>query len=373
MVSVITNPEALRATQAFGLAQSSQAGVQNRVSTGLKVTGAREDASNFSIAQGIRTDVRAWEAVHKGLGTGLGSIKVAVAAAESISNLIAELKKKVVEYHATDSARQPIVEADIDEVLDQIDLMAEQATFNGNNLINRDQASLTYTPPADEGTTFTFNGAGSNTHAMPTVSGTVTLSFTATGSGGGPLRLIYNGVTQDSEAISPPETGTLNFAYPATPTTDFTVQKAGSPNTDIDYVFFFTPDSTNTEGEFKVLEDTDGGAIDVQYRSMLADDLGLRPPVLTNVTASLAQISAAEIEVNQNLGYYGAKARSFELARERSERMIDSHEVGLGNIVDANMAREAAELTSAQIRTNLSRDALGLVTQAQRVVLNLFT
>ncbi len=68
--------------------------------------------------------------------------------------------------------------------------MANQATFNGVNLINRDQAGLVVTPPPDAGTTFTFNGAGSNAHTLPATPGTVTLSFSATGTGGGPLRLI---------------------------------------------------------------------------------------------------------------------------------------------------------------------------------------
>ena len=71
-----------------------------------------------------------------------------------------------------------------------MDQMANQATFNGVNLINCDQAGLVVTPPPDAGTTFTFNGAGSNAHTLPATPGTVTLSFSATGTGGGPLRLI---------------------------------------------------------------------------------------------------------------------------------------------------------------------------------------
>jgi hypothetical protein len=164
-------------------------------------------------------------------------------------------------------------------------------------------------------------------------------------------------VIQDQEPINPPETGTLTFSYPATPATSFTVQKTGSPNTDIDYVFFFTPDATGAvEGEFRVLQDPENNEIDVQYRSMLADDMGLRPPVLTNVSAALAQIDAAEIEVNQNLGYYGAKLRAMRFALTHAERQSDANREGLGNIVDADLARDSAKLTAAQVREELSRD-----------------
>ena len=373
MFSANTNPSALLATRVFVANRTETAEVFNRVGTGLKVPGALQDASSYSIAQGVRTEIRAWQAVHQGLNAAIGVVKVAEAAATNISDLLNDLKAKYVEYFTADTQGQAIISNDITALLDQMDQMANQATFNGVNLINRDQAGLVVTPPPDAGTTFTFNGAGSNNHTLPAVSGNVTLSFSATGTGGGPLRLIYNGVTQDQEPINPPETGTLTFAYTATPATSFTVQKTGSPNTDIDYVFFFTPDATGAvEGEFRVLQDPENNEIDVQYRSMLTADMGLRPPVLTNVSAALAQIDAAEVEVNQNLGYYGAKLRAMQFAVTHAERQSDANREGLGNIVDADLARDSAKLTAAQIREELSRYTLGTVPRNTQAILGLF-
>lgn len=373
MFSTRTNPEAMLASRMFTANTTATADVFNRVGTGLKVPGAVEDASSFSIAQGVRGEVRAWQAVRQGLGGAVGVLKVAEAGATAISNLLNDLKEKYVQYFTADTQGQTIISNDITAILDQMDQMANQATFNGTNLINRDQAGLVVTPPPDEGTTFTFNGAGSNTHTLPAVPGTVTLSFTATGTGGGPLRLIYNGVNQDQEPINPPETGTLTFTYPATPATNFTVQKTGSPNTDIDYVFFFTPDANGgVEGEFRVLQDPENNEIDVQFRSMLTSDMSLRPPALSNIGAALAQIEAAEIEINQNLGYYGAKLRAVQQAIDHADRQTDANREGLGNIVDADLARDAAELTAAQAREELSRDVLGTVSRRSSVILGLF-
>ena len=105
---------------------------------------------------------------------------------------------------------------------------------------------------------------------------------------------------------------------------------------------------------------------------MLADDMGLRPPVLTNVSAALAQIDAAEIEVNQNLGYYGAKLRAMRFALTHAERQSDANREGLGNIVDADLARDSAKLTAAQVREELSRDTLGTVSRDTQAILGLF-
>src|SRR3546814_2645568 len=49
--SILTNPEALVALRNLERTNRSLAITQNRVSTGLKVTGAIDDASNFAIAQ----------------------------------------------------------------------------------------------------------------------------------------------------------------------------------------------------------------------------------------------------------------------------------------------------------------------------------
>ena len=50
--SILTNPEALVALRNLERTNNLLANTQNRVSTGLKVTGAIDDASNFAIAQG---------------------------------------------------------------------------------------------------------------------------------------------------------------------------------------------------------------------------------------------------------------------------------------------------------------------------------
>jgi flagellin len=52
--SILTNPEAFVALRNLEQTNQRLATTQNRVSTGLKVTGAVDDASNFAIAQGTQ-------------------------------------------------------------------------------------------------------------------------------------------------------------------------------------------------------------------------------------------------------------------------------------------------------------------------------
>ena len=65
--SIITNPEAFVALRNLERTNEKLSKTQERLSTGLKVTSATDDASNFAIAQGVRGDVRALGAITQGL------------------------------------------------------------------------------------------------------------------------------------------------------------------------------------------------------------------------------------------------------------------------------------------------------------------
>ena len=95
--SINTNPGALIALRNLERTNKSLAETQNRVSTGLKVTGAIDDASNFAIAQGIRGDIKALGAVTQGLNNAKGIAKVAIAGTTSISDLLQSVRQKLTE------------------------------------------------------------------------------------------------------------------------------------------------------------------------------------------------------------------------------------------------------------------------------------
>jgi flagellin len=365
------------ALQSLSATSKRHAEVTNIVGTGLKVSGAVDDASSFTIAQGVRTEIRAWQAVEQGLGTALGAVKVAIAGATNISNLLNDLREKYIEYQSTDAARQPIVENDMNQMLAQIDLMANGANFGSTNFINTDQANLAFPPIPDEGSTFTLSGGGpqSGVHSLNAQPGILTVSYSAVGNGGGSARLVYDGSIRDQANFNPPQgqSGTLSIPYDGTGPTTFTMQKNGSPNVDLTYSFSFVEtNSGDLPGEYEVLESIDGSSIDVQFRSMLAADLELTSINLTDFTAGLAQIDAAITEVALDLGYYGSKYQEIAAAKNGASRFADAQSEGLGNIVDADMARASADLISVQLRKDLSVNIVKQTSASPSALLGLF-
>lgn len=79
---------------------------------------------------------------------------------------------------------------------------------------------------------------------------------------------------------------------------------------------------------------------------------------LTNVNAALAKLSAG--------------AAKFSIQATFTQKLADTLTSGLGNLVDANMADESANLQSLQVKQQLGVQALSIANQAPQTLLSLF-
>jgi len=94
-------------------------------------------------------------------------------------------------------------------------------------------------------------------------------------------------------------------------------------------------------------------------------------------TQDLASTSVANIEssiqnVNASLSALGAGARRLDLQKTFISQLQDTIEVGIGNLVDADMAKASADLQSLQVKQQLGLQALSIANQAPQSVLGLF-
>jgi flagellin len=147
MTSINTNVGALVALRNLNMTGSEVEITQDRVSTGLRVVGPKDDASNFSIAQGIRADLKAFDAVQQSLSSGKGVVAAAIAGATSISNLLADIKKKAIEASnpANTASQQTILSNDFNSMINQLNSFVSNSVYNGRNLISRLSSSVSIT------------------------------------------------------------------------------------------------------------------------------------------------------------------------------------------------------------------------------------
>jgi flagellin len=117
--------------------------------------------------------------------------------------------------------------------------------------------------------------------------------------------------------------------------------------------------------------------------SVAAQDLSLAGSKVTLTTSSqinsaaTASTAAAQIDTSINnvqtaLSELGAGAKRLELQKTFVGKLSDSIEVGIGNLVDADLAKTSAQLQSLQVKQQLGLQALSIANQAPSTVLGLF-
>src|SRR4051794_31026357 len=97
MSSINTNVGAFAALRNLNATNSRLDNTLNHVSTGKKVTGPKDDASTFAIAQGLNSDLQAFDAVQQTLSGATGVTSVAIAGATQVSDLLTDLKSQAIE------------------------------------------------------------------------------------------------------------------------------------------------------------------------------------------------------------------------------------------------------------------------------------
>ncbi|MDC3079772.1 flagellin [Rhodospirillaceae bacterium] len=278
--SIITNPEAFVALRNLERTNEKLSKTQERLSTGLKVTSATDDASNFAIAQGVRGDVRALGAITQGLNNSKGIGEIALAGVTAISDLLQDIRQKLTELAngGLTTAQRVIVKADFDKLLSQAYGFVSNSNFNGRNLLISD---------------------ATNVNTISNLNGT-NLTLTARSASG-------SGITHLIKSLAGATLG------------------------------------------------VDGAASNaVNAQSVI-----------------VAQYNALETEINTSLGALGAEIRALKFQTDFLTTVNDSTEIGLGNIVDADLARESAELTALQVRQQLGVQVLGIANQQPQILLNL--
>lgn len=138
MVSVNTNKAALVALQNLNRTTTNLSGVQERISTGLKVGGAKDNAAVWAIAESQRADTSSLNAVKNSLNRAQSLVDVALAAGGSITDILKEMRELAIaaaDPSATTATRLAYND-DFQVKLTSIQQFALSATFDGVNLLD---------------------------------------------------------------------------------------------------------------------------------------------------------------------------------------------------------------------------------------------
>ena len=124
-----------------------------------------------------------------------------------------------------------------------------------------------------------------------------------------------------------------------------------------------------------VLTDTKGGTLS------LSPDDGATPPVGVDVTVdsgdgnsatAITDVEDAITAFTAVLADFGTKSKSIERSLTFTSKIADALETGIGNLVDADLAKESAKLQALQTKQQLGVQALSIANQSSGILLSLF-
>jgi flagellin len=162
MTSVNTNVGAQIALRNLQSTQYNLDISQNRISTGLRIASPLDDAANFAIAQGLRTNLKAFDAVQQSLSSATGLLSVAIAGATSVSNLLAQINTTAISASnpSNTASQQSILSANFTAQLQQLNTFIANSVYNGRNLLSAGSASVTITSTISGGQLTLSNASG---------------------------------------------------------------------------------------------------------------------------------------------------------------------------------------------------------------------
>ena len=135
MSSILTNNSAMNALSTLRSVNNNLSETQNRISTGMKVNSAKDNASYFSISTTMKSEGGMNKAVNEGLTLTKNSISTARLGAETMVDLSQQFVDRLA-FAQTEGVDQADVQKELTSLAAQMKTAIDQSSFNGENLIS---------------------------------------------------------------------------------------------------------------------------------------------------------------------------------------------------------------------------------------------
>jgi flagellin len=396
-------------------------GVQNRISTGFRVSNASDNAAYWSIATTMRSDNKALGAVQDALGLGAATIDVAYTAMNSTVKVVDEIKSKLVAAR-TPGVDRGKIQSEITELQKQLRNTAQSAVFNGENWLSVDGGAAGFNPFKTIVASFARTGGAiaidtvdvalnsiklldaqaefaTATYMAGTVSaGTFGVdavtggSLTVTGATATPVTLRFDqgaslqdvatalngisGITAQVDSAGQLRIANRNNAVVSFAQTGLTSTATGAT------AFAIASTAAAPAGGFA---QSRKGILDKGYDFFngtawtTASVLNLNISQLTDSPADLSRMEVFISAVDTALGgitnaatNLGSLKARIGLQQDFVKSLRDAMDRGVGQLVDADMSAESTRLQALQTQQQLGIQALSIANQGSQNILSLF-
>ena len=358
MAVINTNYLSMVAQNNLNKSQSSLGTAIERLSSGLRINSAKDDAAGQAIANRFTANVNGLTQAARNANDGISIAQTTEGALNEINNNLQRIRQLTVQAaNGTNSDTDlESIQAEITQRLGEIDRVSQQTQFNGINVLAKDQ-TLTIQVGANDNetinidlskidkTTLGLDKLDVNKIAHSVKAGGFTVGASKAASNA--TFAIDGAAITDATASAAAESGT--------------VIQSGSTyyvkSTDDKY-YKLTPDAAMADGTASVTMTTDATALTAGAVSAA----GLAP---------LADIDTALQRVDTLRSDLGAVQNRFESTVANLNNTVNNLSAARSRIEDADYATEVSNMTKAQILQQAGTSVLAQANQVPQTVLSL--
>ena len=135
-----TNVNAMIATNQMSKNTALSGASMEKLSTGLRITKAADDATGLAISEKMRSQIRGMEQAERNVQDGISMVQTAEGAMEEIGNITQRMRELTVQSSNetnTVDERTKIAE-ELKQLHSEIDRIADSTKFNGKNLLSNE-------------------------------------------------------------------------------------------------------------------------------------------------------------------------------------------------------------------------------------------
>lgn len=400
MTSINTNQSAMVAMQTLRGINNNLSTLNDQISTGKTINTAKDNASIWSISKTMESDVMSFSTVTDSLALADSTVGVARTAAESITDLLTEVKSLITESSNKNSDDRSIIAEDISNLTNQIMDIVDAAQFNGVNLLN-DTTAVDYLSSFNrsaDGTVVTDTitverqdlrvgtitagdfATGSAVTGVSVTSTTIdasggaqadqtvfSLSSTATINEGDNFRVTLGGTNYDYEAAAGDDAAAVMSAL-ATLVDDASISNVS--NVEVTGSGTLALELDLASGSLVVAGDSaqrtvaDSGSLSALLDIDISNEVG--------TTAALTSIETLMGVAQDAAAAFGSSQTRIEIQSEFVTNLTDTLELGISTLTDADLEAASAELQALQVQQQLALSSLSIANQTPQTILSLF-
>lgn len=408
MSSILTNNSAMVALQTLKSVNKNLAMTQSEISTGKSVATAKDNSAVWAISKVMESDVKGFKAISDSLNLGQSTVAVARQASETVTDLLTQMKEKIVAAQE-DNVDRAKINDDVTALKDQIASVVGAAQFNGLNLVNGSTASADVLASLDRDSSGNVTSSSITVTAQDLSTGgysakavfdaTNTNGVSADGQDTFGFALDANGGTDDVGQLEIEAHATAAYAagdrisirlgetevsytvtqedIDATSTADViavglkSAIEASDANVSVEY------NIANTGRLAITNEDaTDGLSISGQFHNVGSGGLGALAAIdVSSDVGAAAALGSIEALIDTSIdasAAFGSAQGRIETQSDFISKLGDSLKSGIGSMVDADMEAASARLQALQTQQQLATQSLSIANQAPQSILSLF-